>query len=465
MSLQPTRTQEEIDAFRRSLAGRSVAVIGAGRSGMACLRRLVEAGAEVTLADAQPRDSLAEVLDEAQGLGAHLVTGFERFQQIEGVSLVVSSPGVAWEHQSLVAARLRGVEVIGTLELAWRLCPAPVIGVTGTNGKGTTCRLIAAMLAEAGIEHILAGNIGNPLADELTRASASTPAVVEISSFQLEGVDQFRPRVATVLNIAPDHLDRHPSFEAYRAAKARIFENQRPEDMAVVNLDDEAARRMAEGSAARKVTVSLQAQDADATVREGLILLRLEGKDEEEVCPAHAFGLPGRHHLTNVLVASAIARLAGARPEAIAEAIAGYRPPKHHMEIVGEIGGVAFINDSKASNPSAALADLSSMPRPFVAIVGGKDKGADFAELAKLLRERPRGVVLIGEAADRIAALMAGGFQRAESMPEAVRRARETARPGDAVILAPACSSFDMFEDYEHRGEVFRESVRSLQSE
>ncbi|MGC9319811.1 MAG: UDP-N-acetylmuramoyl-L-alanine--D-glutamate ligase [Armatimonadota bacterium] len=463
MSLQPTRTEEEIEAFRRSLAGRPVAVIGAGRSGMACLRRLAEAGAEVTLADAQSRDALAEAFAEAEALGADPVTGFERFDQIQGVSLIVSSPGVAWEHEALVAARARGVEVIGTLELAWRLCPAPVIGVTGTNGKGTTCRLIAAMLREAGIGHILAGNIGNPLADELAHATAEAPAVVEISSFQLEGIDQFRARVATVLNITPDHLDRHPSFQAYRAAKARLFENQRPDDIAVVNLDDEAARQVAHGSAGRKVTVSLQAPDAHATVRDGLIVLRIEG--EEQVCRAEAFPLPGRHHLTNVLVASAIASLAGAPAVAIAEAIVRYRPPKHHMEVVGEIGGVTFINDSKASNPSAALADLSSMPQPFVAIVGGKDKGADLRELAELLRERPRGVVLIGEAADRIAALMAGGFERAESMGEAVRRAREMARPGDAVILAPACSSFDMFEDYERRGEVFRESVRSLQSE
>lgn len=462
MTLKPVRTTEQIEAFRASLRERPIAVIGAGRSGMACVRRLAEAGAQVSLADSKRCEAIPHAVAEARALGAKTVCGFERFEEIAGARMIVASPGVPWDHPALVAAREAGVETIGTLELGYLLCPGPIIAVTGTNGKGTTCRLVSHILRNAGVEHILAGNIGEPLAEKLTDATGPTPVVVEVSSFQLEGIAQFHPRVATVLNVAPDHLDRHPSFEDYRAAKARIFENQGPEDVAIVNLDDPEARALGMRSAARKVTVSTEDALADVLVRDGRIIARVDG--EVEICAANAFPLPGRHHLSNVLVATAITRTVGVAAEAIADGIAQYQGPAHHMEVVDAPGEIRFINDTKASNPSSAVADLSALRTPFVAIVGGKDKGADFGDLAALLSERARATVLIGESAARIADLMddRAAVKRAGSMDEAVRLAAELAAPGDTVILAPACSSFDMFDDYAHRGRVFREAVRAL---
>ncbi len=468
MQLMPVRSKEQIDAFRESLRGRDVVVIGAGRSGMASVRRLVETGARVRLADMKTREQLGATADEAEALGATIVERFERFEQIHDADLVISSPGVPWEHAALSEARDLGVETYGTLELAWRLCASPVIAVSGTNGKGTVCRMLSGMMQAGGVEHILAGNIGLPLADMLDAAGPQRPAIVEVSSFQLETAVDFRPRVASLLNIAPDHLDRHPDFDTYARAKARIFENQQPEDIAVINHDDERARRLAEPTEARKLRVSLKCDSADAGVIDGGFFVR-HGEAPERICATDRLALRGEHHLTNALVAALIARVVGVGPDPIAEAIAGYRPPKDHMEPVeGGPEGILFINDSKASNPSAAVADLSAIERPFIAIVGGKDKGADFAELGALLAARPQAVILTGEAADRIEQAIADAGapkiepERADTLEEAVRRACEIAESGDVVILAPACSSFDMFDNYEHRGDVFREAVRAL---
>jgi len=272
--------------------------------------------------------------------------------------------------------------------------------------------------------------------------------------------------VASILNLAPDHLDRHPSLRDYVEAKARIFENQRPEDFAIINSEDPLACELSATSRATTLTVAVDYAEADAAIRRGMIAVSLWGEGVE-ICPAGDFSRRGRHHLANVLVAATIARLLGAEPAAVARAIRGYRPPEHHMEVAGEIAGVTFINDSKASNPAAAAADLGAMDRPFVAIVGGKDKGADFTALGRLLAERPRAVILIGEAAGRIAEAMGeeAAPERASSLEEAIRRAAELAEPGDAVIMAPACSSFDMFDDYAHRGRVFRDTAAMLASE
>ncbi|MFW5867401.1 MAG: UDP-N-acetylmuramoyl-L-alanine--D-glutamate ligase, partial [Armatimonadota bacterium] len=397
-------------------------------------------------------------------LGATVVPEFERLEQAEDAELLISSPGVPWEHEALVAARARDIETFGTLELAWRLCASPVIAVTGTNGKGTVCRLLSDMFAEARVEHILAGNIGLPLADELGLATPSTPAIVEVSSFQLETIVQFRPRIAALLNLAPDHLDRHRSFAAYATAKARIFENQRPEDLAVMNNDDEVARQLSEDTLAQKRRISLVTDQLDAGVTGGEFFVDIHG-ERQTICPVTDLSVSGSHHMMNALFAAVIARAAGVGVDAIATAMRSYETPKDHMERVAEIGGVEFINDSKASNPASAVADLGAMERPFVAIVGGKDKGADFSELGALLSDRARAVVLIGEAADRIEEAMGGGAERAETLSEAVALGYELSKPGGAVIMAPACSSFDMFRNYEHRGDEFREAVAALERE
>ncbi len=466
MNLDPTRSEREIRQFRTSLDGRHVLVIGAGRSGIAAVRRLLRCGARVRLADIKSREDLPEAVEDVEGLGAEFIAQFESLAQAPGTDLIIPSPGVPTDHRALVEAREKDVETWGTLELGYRLYPGPVIAITGTNGKGTTCCLLANMLEEAGMSRILAGNIGCPLAAQIDAATTQTPAVVEVSSFQLETVVDFRPRVATVLNIAPEHLNRHQTFQEYSRIKARIFENQRPDDFVVVNTDDRTVRRLSEVSPGTALRVSLRSDSLEGAVVGGHLTVRLKDRTER-ICPVDDLPLRGEHHLTNALVAAAIARLAGVSVRAIGRAIRAYKPPRHHMEVVRNIEGVTFINDSKASNPQAAAADLAAMDGPFVAIVGGRDKGGDFGELGRVLRERAQAVVLIGEAADRIAAEIGERktIERARSLPEAIERAADLARSGDAVILAPACSSFDMFRDYAHRGDVFSETVHDRTGE
>ncbi len=457
------RTTEEIAAYRESLRGTCVAVIGAARSGVACAELLAEAGARVTLADRKSEAELADATSLAQASGVDFLGGFGELDQLPATDLMVVSPGVPPDHAAILAAEDAGIEVIGTMELAWRLCPAPIIAITGTNGKGTCCRLLAGMLERGGVAHILAGNIGNPLAAELHRASASQLAVVEISSFQLLRTVDFRPRVAAMLNITPDHLDWHPDFRHYVRSKARVFRNQLADDVALVNLDDHLARYIAEGAASRALTIAAEPSSANARVEGPDLIVDIDGASRR-VCGVDDFPIPGRHYLTGILVAATCATMAGVEPDAIAAAVRAYQPPLHHMQLAAEVGGVAYYNDSKATNPAAAMADLSGMDRPYVAIVGGKDKGAGFAALGRLLARESREVVLIGEAADRIASAMgpAATPERAATLEDAVRRAAEMAEPGDAVIMAPACSSFDMFRDYEQRGEVFMRVAREL---
>lgn len=456
--MKPVRSQAEIAAYRDALSGMSVSVIGAARSGIACAELLVETGARVTLADLKPAADLPVVE------GAALLGGFTEFGQLPPTDLMVTSPGLPATHPAMADARAAGAEVIGTLEFSWRMCPAPVVAVTGANGKGTCCRLISDMLTRGGVANILAGNIGLPLARELAGASPETVAVVEVSSFQLEGIVDFRPRVALMLNLAPEHLDRHADFREYVQAKARLFENQTPDDFTLVNHDDLLCRHLAEGSQARGLTVGLGAHGANARVEGGRVVVQLDGR-AVDVCAADAFPLPGQHHVSSVLHAALVARLLDVAASDIAAAVSAYEPPEHHMQVAAEIGGVIFYNDSKASNPPAAVADLSGLDRPYIAIVGGKDKGSDFAALGELLARDAKAAILIGESAEAIALAMGEGAapERAATLEEAIARGFELAAPGDAVIMAPACSSFDMFDSYVHRGEVFMRTARELE--
>lgn len=466
MALMPVRSAEEIAACRRALARRRAVVVGAGRSGMTTLRVLAEVGASVVVADRKSADELPDAVAATRELGAEFLPRFEQFEQLPEFDLMVISPGVPADHPAVAAARVEGIEVIGETELAWRLCPAPMVAVTGTNGKGTCCRVLADMLTRGGVPNLVAGNIGNPLSGELFALSAGHVVVLEVSSFQLESIAHFRPRVGILLNLVPEHGDRHHGVGEYLRAKARLFENQTPEDFAVANLDDALASSLALRSAARHLTVSLCDPTASGRLRGGRLVVGL-GPAAVEVCGTDEFTLPGAHFLPGLLSAALAARLADVPPAAMAAAIRSYQPPPHHMERVAEVGGVVFYNDSKASNPSAAIADLSALGRPYVAIVGGRSKGADFAELGALLSSRARGAILIGETADSIAAAMGPEAEplRAQTLEQATRMALEMARPGDAVILAPACSSFDMFRSYAHRGDVFRQTAQQLARE
>jgi len=462
MILEPSLTGTEIEAYRAELAGLRIGIVGAGRSGMACLRLLGRLAAEVTLADVKAMDELLAEAEQTEALDARLVPEFTHLEQLPDLDRMIVSPGVPRDHPAVIEARARQIEVIGELELAYRLCAGPIVAVTGTNGKGTCCRLLSAMLEFGGVPRLLAGNIGLPLADQVGEASPDTVVVVEVSSFQLETIVRFRPRVAVLLNLFPDHLDRHEDLDEYVAAKSRVFENQTAHDFAVVNVDDPIAAGMVGASRARVLGVSTEDDNAAGHLGDDKLVVDLGG-GAEEIGSAGDFPLPGRHHATNLLAAAVVARMLGVQAAQIAAAVREYEPPQHHMEHVAEIGGVDFINDSKACNPAAALADLAAIEQPFVTIVGGKDKGAGFSGLGEFLCERARQVVLIGEATDRIAAAMGDAApEHAESMEAAVARAWQLAQPGDAVILAPGCSSFDMFNDAEHRGEVFCEVVRAL---
>jgi UDP-N-acetylmuramoylalanine--D-glutamate ligase len=362
------------------------------------------------------------------------------------------------------AARARGVETIGELEFAWRWVTGRVMAITGTKGKSTTTTLIGRMLEAAGRNVMVGGNIGTPLSAQVEDATADTIHVVETSSFQLETTTTFHPWIAVWLNFADDHLDRHPTVASYAAAKARIFANQDAGDWAVLNADDPAVLEHARGAAARRAMFSLEGRVRDGFVLDGDWIVRRTGTETERLIPLGAVELTGRHMLNNVLAAAAATHIAGVPPEAMVNALGGFHGLPHVMEPVADVGGVRFVNDSKATNVEAARRSIESFDRGVVAIVGGRYKGGDFRELAGPLASRGRAVIAIGEAAPRVRNALADIVRviDAPSMREAVDRGYEAARPDGVVLLAPACSSFDWFRDYAERGEVFKEEVERL---
>jgi UDP-N-acetylmuramoylalanine--D-glutamate ligase len=378
--------------------------------------------------------------------------------------LIVLSPGVP-EIPALRAARTAGVAITGEMELASRFVSATLVAITGTNGKSTTTTLSGAILAETGRPTFVGGNLGQPLAEVVGTPAAGSGGicVVEASSFQLETVETFRARVAVLLNITADHFDRHDGLEGYAAAKARIFHAQQRDDFAVVNADDPLAMRVSEGIVARRVVLSTQRRLTEGGWIDGeSLVLALPGGDEERY-PAQLPALTGKHNQSNALAALVAGRLAGAKLDEARRGLLAFRALPHRMELVAEANGVAYFDDSKGTNVGAVVAALAGFPRPVVLIAGGRDKGGDYAPLAAALGAVGRGAVLIGEAAERIAAALPASLpvKRAASMEEAVSTAARLARPGDAVVLSPACSSFDMFRDYAHRADVFRAAVRA----
>ncbi len=447
-----------------SVQDKTVMVIGAGRSGGPAARLLAARGARVTLAD---RAAAIEHDADLRAAGIAIELGPHRLDQFAGADLVVLSPGVDPEQAAIAAARRAGVPVIGEIELASRWLQGRVIAITGTKGKSTTTTLAARMLQEAGLDAPAGGNLGPALSSQVAASTAKTLHVVEVSSFQLEGTDAFHPWIAVLLNLSPDHLDRHPTFDAYRAAKARIFANQTAADWAVINLDDEGARSLAPSGTTtgpRRFDFALDAPVTDGvTVEHGTIVSR-SGRDVRPLLPVASVQVPGRHILSDVLAAAAVGCLAGVPPAAMQRAVETFHGLEHALQRVAVIGGVQFINDSKATNIASALRAIESFERGLVVIMGGKYKGGDFAELAGPLRSRGASVIAIGEARPRIHAALGAVVPvfDAASMDAAVRAAARAARPGGTVLLAPACSSFDMFRDYTERGRAFTAAVKAL---
>ena len=442
------------------VVGRHVAVVGGGRSGLAASRLVIQRGGHVTLIDA--KTELAERA-ELEALGVSLTLGPMPADVPMDAELVVVSPGVPADAAPLQAARARGIRVIGELELASRWVRGSVIAITGTKGKSTTTTLVGRMLEAAGRRVLVGGNIGVPLSAQVDASTDDTVHVVETSSFQLETTDQFHPRVAALLNFSPDHLDRHPDVASYAAAKARIFANQTPDDWAVVNAESSEAVAIARAGRARQVRYAMnRGAGADVFADRGFIWQKTSDGDVPLV-PLSAVRLSGTHLLSNVVAASAISSLAGADAGAMERALDGFTGLEHVMEPVATIGGVRFVNDSKATNVDAAARSIESFSS-VVAIVGGKYKGGDLRDLAGPLTAHGRAVVAIGEARPLIKEALSGALPVVEagSLADAVGRAWELAKPDGVVLLAPACASFDMFVDYADRGRRFKEEVRRL---
>lgn len=443
--------------------GRTVVVVGAARSGLAAARRLASFGARVIL-----NDSRVHPVDDVPG-EIETVFGGHPQALFDSADAVVVSPGVPLALPVFDRVRARGVLLMGELELAARLIHAPILAVTGTNGKSTTTSLVGEMLREAGMNVVVAGNIGNALCGEIDRTAEARYAVVEVSSFQLEGTLTFRPAVACLLNVTPDHLDRYPDFASYVNAKALVFRNQEAEDAAVLNADDPVAAGLAPRVPGRVVWFSRkERKEPGVYVEDGWITASLGGKISR-VAPTETIRIRGAHNLENALAASAVSLLAGAEPLAIARALQRFAGLPHRMETVAVRRGVTYINDSKGTNVGAVARSLEGFDRPVILIAGGLDKGGDFASLRPLFPPGPgtggvRLLVLLGKAASKIQDALGDLVETVTvgSLEEAVQTAAARAREGETVLLSPACASFDMFRDFEDRGERFASLVRAL---
>jgi UDP-N-acetylmuramoylalanine--D-glutamate ligase len=443
------------------LAGKRLLVVGLARTGVAVSLFAAAYGAKVTATDAKPESALGETAALLRAKGVKLELGGHPPATFFEQDLIVVSPGVPASLPQLV--QVGGIPVWGEIELAWRFLRGKVVAITGSNGKTTTTSLVTHILETARVPTLVGGNIGAPLISLVESSTDSTVTVLEISSFQLETIQAFRPEIGVMLNLTPDHLDRHASFEEYAAAKMRLFENQLERDFAILNADDpEVTKRMP--SRSHVLWFSRQKRVAEgAFLLDDQVIFRHDGS-QTVVARRSAIPLRGEHNVENVLAACAAAYLGGAEPARIAEGVRTFRGVEHRLEFAGEKGGVGFYNDSKATNVDAALKAIEAFPGPLVVILGGKDKGGAYTPLREALRARGRIALLIGEAAEKIAADLADAVLcvQAGTLDHAVGLAAERARPGDVVLLAPACSSFDQFESYEHRGREFKELVARL---
>ncbi|MEO5818951.1 MAG: UDP-N-acetylmuramoyl-L-alanine--D-glutamate ligase [Vicinamibacteraceae bacterium] len=443
-----------------SVSGQRVVVVGAARSGVAAAHLLAARGASVVLTDT--RETI-EPADELRRAGVVLELGGHRPETLSGADLIVLSPGVSPRQADVAAARAAGVPVIGEVELASRWLVGRIVAVTGTKGKSTTTTLIGRMLEAGGLKASVGGNIGVPLSTQVAASAPDVIHVVEASSFQLETTEQFRPWIAVLLNLSADHLDRHASLEEYAAAKGRIFANQQADDYAIVNVDDLPSRALAR-TQARFLPLSPSAAIADGIVVTADMIAHRRGNVDTPLVPVSAVRLLGRHLLTDVAAAAAVAEIAGVAPDAMVRAVEGFTGLEHALERVSSIQGVAFVNDSKATNIESAARAIESIDEGLVVILGGRFKGGDFAALRAPLVARQATVVTIGEASPLIAAALTSSVpvRLAASMDEAVRIGFASAPPGGTVLLAPACASFDMFADYAERGRRFKDAVARL---
>jgi len=454
------------------LTGRRVLVVGLGRSGVAAARLLQAQGAHVTVTDQKSQDELKEQVAALSGLPIRFQLGRHETSSLLSVDLVVISPGVPIHQPLIQATEARGIPVIGEIELAADFISSPILAITGTNGKSTTTTLVGEILKTAGKRVFIGGNLGRPLSEAvgLNSSQVGSPwdfVVAEVSSFQLERVKTFRPKIAAYLNLTPDHLDRHGTLKAYAMLKARLFENQGPEDFAVLNADDPEVHRTGQSLRSQIVWFS-RMRPVDPPLGHGIYL---DGPDlvstigrKRSVLQRSDLRLRGVHNLENVLAAMAVAQLAGCDDDAIAKALRQFSGLEHRLEWVRTKDGVTYINDSKGTNIGAAIRSLESFSEPIIWIAGGREKGTDFSVLREIIQSRVKEAIFYGEARDKLRKALDGTtrIKETEKLSEAVVLAASVAAPGEVVLLSPACASFDQFRDFEERGKAFKDAVKSL---
>jgi UDP-N-acetylmuramoylalanine--D-glutamate ligase len=448
------------------LKGKKVLVVGLGKSGLAAALFLRHRGAQVTVSDARSAEALAKDIPALLDEGIMVETGGHGLLTFRRQDLIVVSPGVPLNTPELAQVKSFGLPVIGELEMAARFLKGRTLAITGSNGKTTTTALVGEILQKAGIPTLVGGNIGVPVVALIDQSTDETWSVLEVSSFQLESTERFRPRIAVILNITPDHLDRHGSFENYALAKERIFAAQDESDVVVLNADNARAAQAAVRSVGKVYFFSIEHSVMQgAWVEDGLLVYRA-GKDEplEKIMPLSSVPLQGAHNVENVLAAVCASRLAGVSAEQIRSGVEAFKAVEHRLEFVAKVDGVDFYNDSKATNVDATAKAVASFSTGIHLILGGKDKDSDYTQLAELLRARVREIYTIGSAAAKIESQLRGvvSILSCQTLEKAVSAAASAARPGEVVLLAPACSSFDQFENYEQRGRVFKELVNEL---
>ena len=448
-----------------SLRDKHILVVGLGRSGLSVVRFLAQEGARVTVSDMKKEAELDPgTLLEMKTLGVTLETGGHQRDTFLGAEWIIASPGVPLDIAPLTAAREKGIPVTGEMDLAVQLMNTPIVAVTGSNGKSTVTAFLGELLNHAGHKAFVGGNLGTPLIDYAAGSSKADVAVVEVSSFQLDTMEAFSPLVAVLLNISPDHLDRYPNYEAYVQSKLKIFRNQGPGDFAILNDDDEILAKFAPPREVSVLRYGLKKKTLRQAFAEGKgIKAGLPGKG------THCFDLqkcllPGKHNVENMMAASLAGLALNVEPQVIQHTLEQFRGLPHRLEHVASIREVDFYDDSKATNVDAAIRSMASFDRPILLIAGGRHKGGDYAPLVRVAKGRVKKAFLMGESKP----LMAEAFEdripyvTAEGMDDAVTKAFSVAKPGDVVLLAPACSSFDMFTDYGHRGRMFKKAVEGL---
>jgi UDP-N-acetylmuramoylalanine--D-glutamate ligase len=445
---------------------KKVLIIGLARSGIAAARVLSSLGAEVTIADQKSAKDLREGVKTLRDWPIKIHTGGYPVITKTKFDLLVTSPGVPMRAEPLAQAVEEGIPVWSEIELASSLTKGSIVAITGTNGKTTTTALVGQMFTDAGREVVVAGNIGVPLIQKVMGTTPSHNIVVEVSSFQLEWVHTFKPKVAIITNITPDHLDRHINMENYINVKARIFANQDKEDFTVLNYDDPILRKLAERCQGKVIFFSHQISlDEGVFIKNDWVVSRLRGT-EQEICLVKDLKIPGLHNLENAMAAVGAGLALGLTKEQLHETLTTFPGVEHRLEPVRELNGVLYVNDSKATNPEAAMKALEAFDQPIILIMGGSSKGSDFSQLAKLIKEKVKHLIVLGQTADDIiSAVEQNDFKavyRVTTFEEAVNKSFQLALPGEIVLLSPACASYDMFKNFEHRGQTFKELVCEL---